>query len=103
MRSSPKQSISYGDYCKKHHNTVEYLGYYLDSNLKGKSMSRRDLKKINTKLNVLWRQSNYLDYKTKLQIAQMNYIPFCFELPPRSHINPSHFREKKTEVRLNTE
>ena len=49
----PKLSISYGDYSLKQHNTVEYLGYYLDSNLKGKSMALTFLKKISTKLNLL--------------------------------------------------
>ena len=82
-------------------------------------MARSILKMINTKLNFLWRQSNYLNYlsrrllsnaliqphfdygctswypllskalKTKLQIAQNKCIPFCLELLPRGHINPS--------------
>ena len=86
-------------------------------------MACRVLKKINTKLNLLWRQSNYLNYssrrllcnaliqphfdygctswypllskalKTKLQIARNKCIRFCLELPPRGHINPSHFRK----------
>ena len=86
-------------------------------------MACRVLKKINTKLNFLWRQSNYLNYsprrllcnaliqpqfdygwtswypvlnkalKTKLQIAQNKCIRFSLELPPRGHINPSHFRK----------
>ena len=106
MKSPPKLYISYGDYYLKQHNTVEYLGCYLDYNLNGQSMARRVLKKINTKLNFLWRQSNYLDYssgrllcnaliqphfdcectswypllnkvlKTKLQIAQNKCIHF---------------------------
>ena len=50
------------DYPLKQHKTVEYLGCYLDSDLNGKSMACRALKKINTKLNFLWRQSNYLNY-----------------------------------------
>ena len=32
--------------------------------------------------------------KTKLQIALNKCIHFCLELPPRGHINPSHFRKK---------
>ena len=51
-----------GDYSLKQHRTVEYLGCYLDSDLNGKSMACRVLKKINTELNFLWRQSNYLNY-----------------------------------------
>ena len=31
--------------------------------------------------------------KTKLQIAQNKCIRFCLELPPRGHINLSHFRK----------
>ena len=84
-------------------------------------MACRVLKKINTKLNFLWSQSNYyssrrllcnaliqlhFDYgftswfpllskalKTKLQIAQNKCIHFCLELLPCDHINPSYFRK----------
>ena len=86
-------------------------------------MVHRVLKKINTKLNFLWRHSNYLNYssrkllcnalmqlhfdygcsswypllskalKTKLLTAQNKFICFCLELPPRGHINSSHFRK----------
>ena len=113
-----KLSIHVGD-----DKTVEYLRCYLDSNLNGKSMTCRVLKRINTKLNFLWRQSNYLNYssrrflchaliqphfhcgctswypllskalKIKLQIAQNKCIPFCLEFPPRGHISLSHFRK----------
>ena len=44
--------------------------------------------------------------KTKFQIAQNKYIRFCLELPPRGHINPSHFRKINwlpVERRLDTE
>ena len=65
MKSPQELSASYGDYSLKQHNTVEYLRCYLDSNLNGKSMACRVLKKINTKLNFLWRQSNYLNYSSR--------------------------------------
>ena len=85
-------------------------------------MARRVIKKINTKLNFLWRQSNYLNYssrrllcnaliqlhfdygctswypllskalKTKLQTAQNKCTCFCLELPPRGYINPPFSR-----------
>ena len=65
MKNPPKLSISYGDYSLKQHNTVEYLGCYLDSNLNRESMARRVLKKnFDTKLNFLRRLSNYLNYLT---------------------------------------
>ena len=44
------------------HKAVEYLGY---SDLKGESVNRRVLEKINTKLNLLLRQSNYLNYPSR--------------------------------------
>ena len=123
MKSSPKLNKSYGDYCLKQHNTIEYLGCYLDSNLNDMSMPRKVLKKINTKLNFLLRQSNYLNYssrrllcnaliqphfnygctswypllskvlKTKLQTVQNKCISFCLELPPRGDISSSHYRK----------
>ena len=43
----------------KQHNTVEYLGCYLDCNLNGESMAYRVLK------NFLWRQSNYFNYSSR--------------------------------------
>ena len=87
------------------------------------TLARRVLKKINNKLNFLWKQSNYLNYssirllcnaliqpyfdyectswyplvskllKTKLKIVQNKCIRFCFKLPLRGHINPSYFRK----------
>ena len=65
MKSPPKLSISYGEYYLEQRNTVEYLRCYLDSNLNGESMARKVPKKINTKLNFLWRQSNYLNYSSR--------------------------------------
>ena len=47
------------DYYLKQHKTVEYLGY---SDIYRESMARRVLKKINTKLNLILRQSNYFNY-----------------------------------------
>ena len=48
MKSSPKLSISYGDYSLRQQNTAENIGCCLDSNLNGEPMDRRVLKKINT-------------------------------------------------------
>ena len=132
MECPPKLSISYRDYSLKQHSTAEYLRCYLDSNLNRESMARRVLKKINTKLNLFWTQSNYLNYssrrllcnaliqphfdyrctlwypllsktlKTTLQIAQNKGIQFGLEPPPRGHINPS-ISGKQTGFRLNGE
>ena len=110
-------------YSIKQHETVEYLGCQLDSKLSGEAMASKVLKKINAKLKFLYRQSRYLtpayrrllcnaliqphfDYgcsswfplfkknlKLKLQKAQNKCIRFCLNLPPRSYIDPSHFRK----------
>ena len=125
IKSLPKLSMSYGDYALKQHNTVEYFGCYLDSNPNGESVACKGLKKINRKLNFLWRQRNYLNYlsrrflrnaliqphfdyrctswyflpskalKSKLEIDQNKFIRFCLELPYRGQIISSHFRKKK--------
>ena len=65
MESPPNLNKSYGDYSLKQSCTVEYLGCYLDSNLNGNSMDCIVLRKINTELNFLWRQSNYLNYSSR--------------------------------------
>ena len=70
-----KNSLSALYYSLKQHNTVEYLGYYLDSNLSGESMARRVLKKINTKLSFLWRQSNYLNYSSRRLLCNVLIQP----------------------------
>ena len=54
-KSPPKLNILYGDYSLNQYNTVEYLGCCLNCNVNGESMARRVLKKINAKLNFLWR------------------------------------------------
>ena len=53
------------DYYLKQHKPVEYPECYLDSNLNRESMVRRVLKKINTNLNVLLRQSNYFNNSSR--------------------------------------
>ena len=87
--------------------------------------SRKVLRKVNAKLKFFYRKSidlipafrrllcnaliqPYFDcgcsswfpllkknLKTKLQKAQNKYIRFCLNLPPRSRIDPSHFRKIK--------
>ena len=85
-------------------------------------MARKVLKKINTRLNFWWRQSDYLNYWSKilfynalvlhidygctawyplfgkvlksiLQIAQNKCINFCLGVPPPSHISVFCFKK----------
>ena len=116
-------NISFVGHFIKQRETVEYLGCQLDSKLSGEAMASKVLKKINAKLKFLYHQSRYLtpayrrllcnaliqphfDYgcsswfpllkknlKLKLQKVQNKCIRFCLNLPPRSHIDPSHFRK----------
>ena len=117
--------ISFSDYSIKQHDTVEYLGCQLDSKLSGEELVSIALRQIYAKLKFLCRESIYLipifgrllcnaliqthfdcgcsswfpvlkkNLKTKLQKAQNRFIRFCLNLPPRSLIDSSHFREIK--------
>ena len=113
-------NISFAGHSFKQHISVEYLGCQLDSELSGEVMALKVLKKINVILKFLYCQSRYLtpvyrrlfcnvqhfDYgcsswfplflknlKLKFQKAQSKCIRFSLNLPPRSHIEPLHFRK----------
>ena len=49
-----------GHSIKQHEATADYLGYKLDFKLTGEVMVSKVLKKLNAKLNILYRQSRYL-------------------------------------------
>ena len=52
-------NISFEGHSIKKHKTVEYLGCQLYFKLSGEAMASKFLKKINTKLKFLHRQSRY--------------------------------------------
>ena len=84
MKNPPKLRISYENYFLKQHSTEECLGYYTDSNLNGESMVRKVFKKINTELNFLWRQSNYLNYLSRRLLCNALMQPhFDYGCTPR--------------------
>ena len=58
-------NITYNNNRRKQFNIVEYLGCYLDANLSGESMTTKSLKKINAKLQFLYRQNEFLDPKLR--------------------------------------
>ena len=114
-------NISYNGNIIKEHSSVEYLGCILDANFTGELMAIKVLKKVNSKLSFLYRQSKFLDpylrrllcnaliqphfdygciswypllnkkLKTKLQCAQNKCIRFCLNMSPRSHIGTNEF------------
>ena len=45
----------------KQYGMVEDLGCYLDANLSGESTTMKSLKRINTKLQLLYRQNEFLN------------------------------------------
>ena len=122
-KSLPKLNISYKDNKIRQYDTVEYLGCLLDSNLNGESMATKVLKKINTKLQFLYRQNKFLNkelrrllcnsliqphfdyacaswyplvnqnFKKKLQITQNKCIRFCLGLQARHHVGANEFRQ----------
>ena len=100
---------------------AEYLGYCLHANLSGESMTMTSLRKMNTKLQFLYRQNEFLnpklrrllcnsliqphfDYaciswyplinkkmKNELQITQNKCIRFCLKLNSRQHLGAKDF------------
>ena len=121
-KNLPKLNISYNDIEIRQYDMVEYLGCLLDANISGESMAAKSLKKINAKLQFLYRQNKFLskklkrllcnsliqphfDYactswyplinqklKNKLQTTQNKCIRFCLNLDTRHHIGPNEFR-----------
>ena len=102
---------------------VEYLGRSLEANLSRNSMAMKPLKKINTKLQFLYIQNEFLnpklrrllcnslihahlDYaciywyplvshkiRRKIQVSQYKCTQFCFKLNSRHHIGVKEFKE----------
>ena len=52
--------ISFAGYSIKQHDTVEYLGFQLGSELSGKALVSKVLRKINAKLKFLYWKSIYI-------------------------------------------
>ena len=102
---------------------VEYLGCCLDANLSGESMAMKSFRKINTKLQFLYRQNEFLnpnlrrllcnsliqphfDYaciywyplinqktRNRLQVTQNKCIRFCLKLNSRQHVGAKEFKK----------
>ena len=53
-------NVSYKHHIIKQYHTVEYLACNLGSNLSGKSITMKVLKKVNAKIKFLYRQNKYL-------------------------------------------
>ena len=116
-------NITYKNNRIKQFNIVEYLGCYLDANLSGESMAMKSLKKINAKLQLLYRQNEFRNPKLrrllcnsliqphfgqacvswyllvskkirkKIQVTQNKCIRFCLKLNSRHHIGAKEFQE----------
>ena len=94
----------------KQYRTVEYLGYCVDANSSGESMTMISLRKINAKfqsyINIQNEFQPHFDYayiswyplisqkiRNKLQVPQNKCIRFCLKLNPRQHIGAKEFKE----------
>ena len=64
-RNLPERNKTYNNNRIKQYRMVEYLGYCLDANLSGESMPMKSLRKINTKLQFLYRQNEFLNPKLR--------------------------------------
>ena len=64
-KNLPELNITYNDNRIKQYRMVEYLGCCLDANLSGESVAMKSLRKINTKLQFLYRQNEYRNPKLR--------------------------------------
>ncbi|XP_077999998.1 uncharacterized protein LOC144452726 [Glandiceps talaboti] len=102
---------------------VQYLGADLDQSLSGETMAAKVVKKSHSRLKFLYRTKKFLDTnirkllanclvqchfdyvssywysaltmksKHKLQTSQNKVIRFVLDMSPRTHIEPTHFKE----------
>ena len=62
-KNLPELKIMYDNNGIKQLQVVEYLGCYLDVNLNGKFKAVKSLKKINAKLQLLYRRNDFVNPK----------------------------------------
>ena len=123
VKNLPELNITYNKNRIKQYRMVEYLGCCLDANLSGESMAMKSPRKINTKLQFLYRQNEFLNPKlrrllcnfliqphfdyaciswyhlvnqkmsNKLQVTQKKCIRFCLKLNSRQHIGTKKFKK----------
>ena len=62
-KKMPRLNITYKNNRIKQFHIVESLGCYLNVNLSGESMKMKSFKKINTKLQFLYKQNEFLNPK----------------------------------------
>ena len=116
-------SITYNNNRIKQYRLVEFLGCSLDANLNRESMVMKSLRKINTKLQFLYRQNRFLNpklrrwlcnfliqphlscaciswyplvnqkIKNKSQVTQNKCIRFCLKLKSSQHIGTKEFKK----------
>ena len=64
-------NITYNNNRIKQYRMVEYLGCCLDANLSGESMAVKSVRKINTKLQFLYRQNEFLNSKLRRLLCRL--------------------------------
>ena len=69
-------NVTYDNNIIKQFRIVNYLSCHLDANLSGESLTMRSLQKINTKLQRLYRQNEFLNPKL-LRLLCNSFILFC--------------------------
>ena len=79
-------NITYNNNRIKQYGIAEYLGCCLDANLTGESMAMKSLRKINTKLQFLYRQNEFLNPKLRRllcnSLIQPHFDDACIFLEP---------------------
>ena len=123
LNESQNFKVEYDDYSIKSVDTVKYLGLELDQSLSSVSTVNNIVKKTTSRLKFLYRQGNFLNFKTrkllghalvqpyfdyavsswysslsqalkhKLQIAQNKLTRYILNIGPRSHVGPQELQQ----------
>ena len=123
LRKVGKLNITYQGIDIKQNSQVTYLGCILDETMSGEPMAYKTIKKINSRLNYLFRKKHFLttslrrllcnaliqphfDYactawypnlckklKNKIQTTQNKCVRFCLNLDKMAHISQNEFEK----------
>ena len=75
-KNLPELNLTYNNNRIKQYHMVEYLGCCLDAYLSGESMAMKSLGKINTKLQFLYRHSEFLHPKLRRLLCNSLIQPY---------------------------
>ena len=100
VRKKILPGLTYDNNRIKQFHIVEYLGCYLGANLSKESVAMKSLKKINPKLQLLYRQNEFLNPKLR-RLLYNSLIQLHFDYPCVSWYHLVSKKIKKVQVTQN--